>query len=294
VATDKLIHKLATTHPAAILKLFKIPDHDDYKASSFTFKEIENRRDIIFEKITGDEAILLETQGYDDAYFYHRTVIGRMMYHIQKQFTGKLRTVVIFLEQSHYHAASKLAHHFDGSTELAFQPTIIILNQKEIAELESFDDVRLVPLYPLCKISRKQIKEAALKWAERIKTTSLLSEKERHDLIHVLTGFLAHRLPDLSLKQLNQLLGGIKMEDTRAGKDLIAIGVRQTLRDNLIDLIQAKLGRVEKSWRTQLSTINKISTLKTLYRAVLQAKSHKQVQAAFDAVLGNGKKVNRR
>jgi hypothetical protein len=78
VATDKLIHKLATTHAAAILKLLKIPDYDDYQASSFTFKEIENRRDIIFEKKTGDEAVLLEAQGYDDTFFFHRTVMGRM------------------------------------------------------------------------------------------------------------------------------------------------------------------------------------------------------------------------
>jgi predicted transposase YdaD len=315
VATDKLIHKLATTHPAAILKLFKIPDCDDYQASSFTFKEIENRRDIIFEKMTGGEAILLETQGYDDVYFYHRTIIGKMMYHVQKKFTGMLRTVVIFLEESHYHAALKLAHHFDGSSELAFQPTVFIFGQKDVSELENLDDVRLVPLYPLCKISRNEIKSRAPEWAERIKRTASISEKERRDLLALLGGFIVHRIRNLTLAKINQLFGDFKMEDTLVGKELIEIGVLkgreegrkqgrkegrkegrklgslQTMREMITDLINSKLGRVERNWRTQLNMINQISTLKALYHAVLHAKSGKQVQTAFDSVFGNGKKT---
>lgn len=210
MATDKLIHKLAISHAAAILKIFKIPNGDDYQASSFTFKEVENRRDIIFEKITGDEAVLLEAQGYNDEYLLHRTVMGRMMYHIQKKFTGKLQTIIMFLEESHYHAALKLAHHFDGTTELAFQPTIFIFDQKEVAELESIDDVRLVPLYPLCKVSPEQIKLMAPKWATRITTATELPEVERRGLRELLGGFLMHRLKESHIETINQILGDLK------------------------------------------------------------------------------------
>jgi hypothetical protein len=291
VATDKLFHKLATSHAAAILKLFKIPDCDDYQASSFTFKEVENRRDIIFEKSTGDEAVLLEAQGYDDAYCFHRTVMGRMMYHIQKKFTGKLRTVVMFLEESHHYAASKLAHHFDGSSELAFQPTVFIFSATELSELESLDDVRLVPLYPLCKVSPDQIRTSAPKWAERIKTAEELSEIERRDLLSYLGGFMMHRLKESNLENINQLLGGSKMEDTRAGKDLIEMGSRETLHENIIDLLTVKLGRMDKAWQEELSAMKDLAVLKTLYRTILQAKTRKQVKEACDAVLGNGKKA---
>jgi len=304
VATDKLIHKLATTHTAAILKLLKIPDYDDYQASSFTFKEIENRRDIIFEKKTGDEAVLLEAQGYDDTFFYHRTVMGRMMYQIQKQFTGKLRTVVMFLAESHYHAAAKLAHHFDGSSEFAFQPTVFIFSATELSELENLNDARLVPLYPLCKVSPDQIKTTAPRWAERINTAEELSEIERRELLSYLGGFIMHRLKESNLEKINQLLGGIKMEDTQAGKELIEIGVLhgreegrelgsvETLREILTDMITTKLGRPEKIWLEQLDIINNVTVLKGLYQAILHAKSRKQMKAAFDAALGNGKKTN--
>jgi hypothetical protein len=113
----------------------------------------------------------------------------------------------------------------------------------------------LIPLYPLCNISPEQIKAAAPKWAERIKTATDLTEKDRRDLQALLGGFITHRLRDMSLKEINQLFGDFKMEDTRAGQDLIEIGVRQgreegsmeTLREVLIDLITAKWGRPGKS-----------------------------------------------
>jgi hypothetical protein len=299
LATDKLVHKLSTAHPAAVLKLFEIPDGHEYKADSLTLKEIEDRRDIVFEKTGGDEAILLEVQGYDDAFLYHRAIRGKAMYCIQKKFAGRIRIVVIFLELSHYLATTKLSHHFDGSDDLTFQPAVFIFDQKEVSELESLNDVRLVPLYPLCRVTPEQIKATAPQWAESIKTATDLSEQQARDLIAWLGGFIMHRLRDLPLEEVNKILGDIKMEDTQAGKDLIAIGYRQgvdlgslqTLRENLMDLLLAKLGRVEKSWLDQLETVDSVTVLKAIYRTVLQAKTPKQVRAAFDAALGNGKKA---
>ncbi len=204
----------------------------------------------------------------------------------------------MFLDDSHYHAASKLAHHFDGSSELAFQPTVFIFSEKNVTDLENLDDVRLIPLYPLCNISPEQIKAAAPKWAERIKTATDLMEKERRDLQALLGGFIMHRLSDISLKEINQLFGDYKMEDTQAGKDLIEIGTRQgreegsieTLYENLVDLVMVKWGRPEKTWIKQLRSINDVMELKALYHTILHAKSRKQVKAAFDIDLGNGKK----
>lgn len=304
MATDKLIHKLATTHPAAVLKFLQVPDGEAYQAGSFTFKEVENRRDIIFEKRGGEEAVLLEVQGYDDFWFYHRTVMGKMMYHIQKQFTGKLRTIVLFLEQSHYVAASKFANHFDGSTELAFQPTTIVLDQKAVEDLEALDDVRLVPLYPLCKIGPDQINVSARSWAERIKNATDIAESERRDLVAWLGGFIMHRLKEASLETINKLIGEPKMEDTRAGKDLIAIGVGvgreegrelgsvATLHENLTELLTTKLGRLEKAWPEEIKSIKNLSALKALYSSVLHAKSRKQVRDLLHASFGNGARNN--
>jgi len=298
LATDALIHKLSTAHPDAILKLFEIPDGKAYKADSITFKDIEDRRDIVFEKASGDEAILLEVQGYNDAFLYHRAIRGKAMYCIQKKFTGRIRVVVIFLEPSHYHAAIQLSHHFDGSSDLAFQPAVIILNQKELAELERLNDVRLTPLYPLCKISPDQIKATAPQWAKRIRAAAELPEDVRQNLLALLGGFIVHCLKDMTLDEVNQLFGDFKMEETQVGKELIAIGYRQgedwgslqTKREDLIDLLSARFKPVEKIWLDHLETVTNLVKLKTIYREVLRAKSRKQVKAAFDAAFGNEKK----
>lgn len=108
MATDKLIHKLAIDHPAAILKLLGIPDSEKYAASSFTFKATENRRDLIFEKRSGEKILFVESHGYPDPYVYHGLLQGMMMYCQQKKFTGELHAAIIFLERSHYHAALNL------------------------------------------------------------------------------------------------------------------------------------------------------------------------------------------
>jgi len=67
---------------------------------------------LIFESADGEEALLLETQGYDDDYFFHKTVIGAMLYCAQNKFRGRVRVIAMFLEPSQYRVAARLAHHF--------------------------------------------------------------------------------------------------------------------------------------------------------------------------------------
>lgn len=78
------------------------------------------------------------------------------------------------------------------------------------------------------------------------------------------------------------------MEDTRAGQELIEMGRLQAKREDIIDFLGIKLGRMDEAWREELNTLKDPAALKTLYHAILQAKTRKQVQAAFDAILGNG------
>ncbi|MGH7595104.1 MAG: DUF2887 domain-containing protein [bacterium] len=132
MATDKLIYKLALDHPAAILKPLGIAGGENYKASSFTFKATENRRDLIFEKRSGKEVVFVELHGYADEYVYHGLLDGLMMYCRQKKFSGELRAAIIFLKRPHHRAALKLAHHFDGHAELTFQPIVLVMDQIKV------------------------------------------------------------------------------------------------------------------------------------------------------------------
>jgi hypothetical protein len=81
------------------------------------------------------------------------------------------------------------------------------------------------------------------------------------------------------------------MEDTQVGKELMEIGGLEMLRENLSDLITTKLGRPERAWFEQMNALNDLALLKNLYRAILHAKTPKQVKEAIDGALGNGKKT---
>ena len=213
MATDKPFYKLAINHPAAILKLFGVVDGEDYVASSITLKATENRRDLIFKNRSGDRIIFVESHGYADPYVYHGLLDGIMPYCRQKKFTGELRAGVVFLEKSHQQAALKLAHHFDGYAELAFQPMVLVMSQIELEALESLNDVRLIPLYPLCKVSSRQITTSIPAWGERIKDAKQISIVERIELLSLLGNFVMQRVKKLALNRFNKLVGGFMMED---------------------------------------------------------------------------------
>ena len=114
----------------------------------------------------------------------------------------------------------------------------------------------------------------------------------RQNLLALLGGFIVHSIKNLTLEEVNKMFGDFQMEDTQVGKELIAMGRLQTQREYLNDRLSTRFKPVEKVWLDQLNAINNSMALKTIYRAVLQAKSRKQVKAAFDAALGNGQKSN--
>lgn len=289
MATDKLFYKLANDHPAAIVKLIGVADYNDYVARSITFKETESRRDLVFEKRSGDEVIFVEPHGYADPYLYHRLLRGVMMFCEQKKFTGELHAAVIFLKWSYHRAVLKLAHHFDGHAGLAFRPIVLVMNQIEVAELERLDDVHLIPLYPLCKVASHQIEALLPTWAERIKRAKKITKTERIDLLSLLGGFAAHRVKRLTLAKINKLFGGFKMEDTLVGKELIAIGLQKGLKSThrvLLRLIARRFGKVPVTIRRQIEGITETERLEHIAEGLFEVKDLKQLRKL---VAQNGK-----
>lgn len=290
MATDKPFYKLAIDHSPAILKLLGIRDYNDYTASSFTFKATENRRDLIFKKRSGKEVLFVESHGYADPYVYHGLLDGMMMYCRQKKFTGEMRAAVIFLKKSHYVAALKFRHHFDGRTGLAFQPIVLVMNQIELAELEKLNDVRLIPLYPLCKISSREIEASIPVWGERIKNAEQMSMAERKELLSLLGGFVTHRIKRLTPKEFNKLVGGFMdftFEDTRFGKELMGMGSRSII----LEQIAHRFGMVPDDIRRRLERIYDAKRLKRIGSGLLEVEDLKQLKKLIGP---NGKSASHR
>jgi hypothetical protein len=54
----------------------------------------------------------------------------------------------------------------------------------------------------------------------------------------LLGGFIAHRVKNLTLKEIDQFLGDFKMEDTQVGKDLIASKDKKANRSNAQNIVR--------------------------------------------------------
>ena len=279
MATDKLFHQYSILFGESLLRLLDIEDYSDYKAISFTVKEIERRSDIVFENQQGRErAIWVEFQGYRDEYVYYRLAVAMTLYCQQREFFGELLPIVIFLKRSHYIAAHKLIFSYKGHSRLLFEPEVIVFDNKLVKELQALDDIRLVPLYPLCDISPKEIKTKAPKWVAEIQQAKQLSPLEKTNIVALLGGFISHRIKKLTLNDINQLLGGFKMEETQVGKDLIEIGVEKGIekgiekgkQETLLKQLSYKFGKIPVDIKSQISTLSDETKLDDLATKILE------------------------
>ena len=129
MATDKLFHQYSIQFGQSLLRLLDIVDYSDYKAFSFTVKDIEQRSDIVFENQRGrDRAIWIEFQGYRDEYVFYRLNIAMTLYSQQREFFGEMLPIVIFLKRSYQKVARRLYYHFDERRYLLFNPEVIVFD----------------------------------------------------------------------------------------------------------------------------------------------------------------------
>ena len=287
MATDKLFHLYSMQYGKSLLKLLDIEDYTDYKASSFTVKDIERRSDIVFENQRGKErAIWIEFQGYRDEFVFYRLNIAMSMYCQERNFVGEIKPIVIFLKHSHLQAARMLFFHFEGRKYLLFEPEVIVLGKKSVKELQDLKDVYLIPLYPLCDIVPDQIKAQSSEWAEEIQKTNQLSNYEKNNILSLLGGFISHRIKKLTLKDINKLLGDFKMEDTQVGKDLIEIGLEKGLergiekgkRQTLLNLLSHKFGTIPKPIINQINSISDEKKLDDLAIKIIELTELNQLK----------------
>jgi predicted transposase YdaD len=101
MATDKLFLEYATHFTSAFAGLIGV-EAGAYEVKSITLKATENRTDIFLVSQSGANVVLVETQGYDDEYLYHRMVAAKMLFCVQHKYTGDMDAAVIFLEESNY------------------------------------------------------------------------------------------------------------------------------------------------------------------------------------------------
>jgi predicted transposase YdaD len=246
---------------------------DDYEAKSLTFKEIEQRADIFLIGRSGQHVILVEMQGYDDAELLYRMVKKIMLYCTQYKYWGRIGAIAIFLEESHYRAAQLFERQFGGSSLLKFTPKVYVFSRIKVDELSQLKDVHLTPLYPLCDISPEEIKQRAPDWAEQIKSAPELTTAERKNLLSFLGGAISHRIRTMTGDEISILFGGITMEDTPLGQEILLKGeqrgIPKGIQQILLKQMAARFGVVPEDMRQKIQAITNTENLEKIATMLL-------------------------
>jgi len=263
MATDILFNKYARHFTKTFAQFIGLAA-GEYEVKSLTLKETEKRTDIFLIGQAG--VVLVETQGYDDEYLYHRMVATMALYCIQNKYAGAMDAAVIFLDESHYRAALLFERQYSA---LKFSPKVIVLRRFKSEDLSRLGDVYLTPLFPLCDISPEEIEQQAPSWAEKIKAATELAENERKDLLGLLGGFISHRIKALSKELITKILGGFTMEDVPVIQEIM----REQAQHILFKGISARFGSVPEELQRKIQGLNKTEDLERILTALFTIQS---------------------
>jgi predicted transposase YdaD len=249
MATDKLFYEYAIRFPNALAKLIGA-EPGEYEARSITLKQTEKRADVFLISRSGTYVALVETQGYDDPFLYHRMLAALTLFCLQNGYKSEIGAAVIFLEDSHYRAATAFfKRQFAGTGVLKFSPKTIVLSRLKTDELRKVDDIFLKPFFPLCDISPEEIERRAPEWAKEIRVAPGLKKDARKSLLGLLGGFISHKIRVLNEETLNNLLGGFKMEEVPVIEEIVQRKIRQFQQESQKNLQQKLRTGMRKGMR---------------------------------------------
>jgi predicted transposase YdaD len=291
VGSDKLLGEYSVHFPNP-LALFIQAAIDDYEAKSLTFKEIEKRADIFLIGRSGRNVVLVETQGYDDKKLFYSMAQKLLLFCTQFDCHGNIDAVAIFLDESHYRVAAEFFEQQFG-TLLKFSPRVFVFSRTKVDDLRRLDDVRLIPLYPLCDITPEEITQQAPVWANVIKNAPELTADERKNLLSFLGGAISRRIKTTTEEVISQLFGGFTMEDTPIVQQIvervekrgiekgiekgiergIEKGIPLGIQQVLLKLIAARFGTVPEDIRQKIQASNDSANLEQMATLLLTIQS---------------------
>ena len=259
MGTDKLFGEYMTMFPNAMAK-FVQAEADDYEAKSVTFKETEKRSDIFLIGRSGEHVVLVETQGYPEENLYYDMVKKIMFFCTQYKYRGSIEATAVFLDEAHHRAAAVFERQFERTALLKFSPKVFVFSRIKVEELSRINDVHLLPLYPLCDVTAKEIEQQAPGWAAQIKSAPELTEQERKNLLGFLGGAISHRIKIKPSEVIDKLFGGFKMEDTPVVQEILQRRIQQIL----LKVITARFGTVPEDIRQKVEAISNTDDLEQL------------------------------
>ena len=223
--TDTFFHTIFRQDPALLLELVDVRVDDDYTFESLEVKHAAKRIDGVLQPRHGDGPnIFVEFQGYKDAAIYWR--LYREVSTWYEQNPGNTRPpilIVLFLDRS-----------LDPGPPVALRPENLIRAylpeclSRLRARARGATSSPLVVLEPLVLPKEEALAEHTGRWRKALDDLNL-SEKDRTFWMEQLEYAVVQRFPFLTLEEVRAMLQLTPLEETVAGKQLIAIGENKGL-----------------------------------------------------------------
>jgi len=219
VYTDALFYELFRVDPSALFQLLNLDLEGDYAFDSVTIKTTEKRIDGLFRRKDGKGPwIFLEVQGYRDKKLYWRLFREIATCYEQEVEEPPFIAIALFLDESYKPTRIPLACR---------SPSRLIVATLEDA-LTAIGDTPgvLNVLKPLLVEDLEEAARVAPTWVEEILGLGLPLEQERR-LIELLTYAILQKFPILTHEEVDSMLQLTPLEETRAVKELIAMGEKR-------------------------------------------------------------------
>ncbi len=224
--TDAFFHTIFKRDPALLLELVGLPTEDEYDFESVEVKQTHKRIDGLLRARHGrGPNIFVEFQAYKDPAIYWRTYREVSVWYEQN---AKSRVpgvvVILFLDRSLDPGPPDVL--VPAKLIRAYLPECLArLRARAGGERPS----PLVVFEPLVLQSDKALPMQAERWVRTLEDLNL-SEKDRTFWLEQLEYAVVQRFPSLTLEEIRAMLQLTPLEETVAGKQLIAIGMDKGLR----------------------------------------------------------------
>lgn len=269
--TDEPLYEIFRHHPEWIADLMNDPFPEPGTFRSVTVKKGERRLDGLLIPVNPRKPLrVVEFQFFPSPDVYWRAAEQRLAVH--RLYPGREVEAVIFFARR---SLDKRPHPWTGIVQAVYlDEEMVILAQR-------------IPAHPLPKLlapafekdETKLESEAPMVYASLGRARGLSAE-QRQALRLIYTSLILSRFKKKSLQEITKMLTSLDLTKTRAGKDLIAIGVAEGKAEGkaetLAKILSMRLGKLPGTVISQIDRLD-YGQLEKLETVVLEMSNYREL-----------------
>jgi predicted transposase YdaD len=218
--TDALFYELFRLEPQSLFDLVRLKMEGDYAFESITVKTIEKRCDG-FLKRTDNQGpnVFLEVQGYDDPGIYWRLFREVCAWYEQSDSSAPFLAIVLFTDARYVPKECPFVH-------VAPPHQFFQYDLADCLKALGDNSGPLTVLKPLVLEDKRQLPELVPQWKAEIDALAISAEKAQC-YEELLEYAILQRFPQMTLKEVQQMIQLTPLEKTVAVQELILMSIQK-------------------------------------------------------------------